>query len=41
MRTLRRLATLPAPRAVRAWHLEALTLAALAGGLLGMVTGTY
>lgn len=41
MSTLRRLATLPAPRALRGWHLEALAGAALLGGICGMLTGAY
>jgi hypothetical protein len=41
MRTLRRLATSPAPRHLTAWRAELLTLAVLAGGLVGMATGAY
>jgi hypothetical protein len=39
--TLRRLASIPAPAALRGWHLEALALTALVGGLIGMATGAY
>jgi hypothetical protein len=38
--TLRRLAHSPAPR-LAGWRLELLAAAALVGGLVGMVTGTY
>jgi len=41
MRTLRRLAATPAPRALRGWHLELLTAAALFGGIVGQATGAY
>lgn len=41
MLTLRRLASTPPPRLLRGWRLELLTAAALAGGLVGMLTGAY
>ena len=39
MSTLRRLAHSPAPALLRGWHLEALAVAALVGGVVGMLAG--
>jgi hypothetical protein len=41
MTTLRRLAHSPAPARLRGWHLELLAAAALLGGVVGMISGTY
>jgi len=41
MRTLIRLASSPSPRGIAGWRLELLAGAALAGGLVGQLTGAY